>query len=617
MKRQLVTFGIAIILGFNANAATLELQNKSTWDAIITGATDSAQFGNAMAVGDFNADGKPDLAVASHEEDSPRGILDTGAVSIFFGGTAFQSLKGLSAESAGHALNDANATIFGSVNEHFGDVLAVGDFDGDNMDDLIIAAQKNGNYGLNKVYILYGGSSFTTNMTTTSAQTMLKPATLHVSGIATGDLNGDNIADIAIADNYNNKVYVVYGSKTRRTGTIDLTDASDSIISRQSVDAQEIASVAIGDLNGDGNNDLAIGVPNEGDSSTGLTGNGKILLRKGTGSALPKAIDLDTNMDVTILGGFKEEHLGNSLYDGNYLNSLIFSDINGDGIADLIVGSSTAWQESMSSSTGTGKVQVLFGRTDLPATIDLFDQYSLKMTTNSIDKTYLGASVKSADLNGDGINDIIMSAPNAGISDHTSGWIFVVYGKKNVSPNTPIDLMKSADLIIQSPDPVHALAGAHYGQSLAIADFDGDGAPDLVGGATTGSYMGGVAKGYALMISNPVAKATSATTSVASATLESIGGRLIVTVPSAKVVNYIAPLTVSFKLFVDLPNITLDQSSLITTGVAESSNPAIVDMGTTPFELRIPLLIYGSTKYMVNLQSADLSSFSISVLDPR
>jgi hypothetical protein len=616
MKRQLLAFGIAVSLGMNVNAATLELKNKATWDTIITGATDYARFGNAMVVGDFNADGKPDLAVASREEDSPRGILNVGAVSLFFGGTTFQTLKSLSTDSAGHALNNANATIFGTTeNEYVGDVLAVGDFDGDKKDDLIIAAQKNGNYATNKIYIFYGGSDFKTNMTTNNAQAILKPSSMHISGIATGDLNGDGVDDIAIADDYNNKVYVVYGSTTRKTSTIDLNTASDSIISRKSIDAATIASVAIGDLNGDGKKDLAIGVPKENFSSS-LTETGKIFLRKGTGNALPKTIDLDSEMGITISGGYKREHLGNSLYDGKYLNSMIFSDVNGDGIADLITGSSIADQENMTSSSGTGKVQVYFGRTNLPATIDLFDQFSLKMTVYDIDKTYLGASVKAADLNGDGINDIIMSAPNAGISAHTSGWVYVVYGKKNVSQTT-IELNKSADLIIKAPDPVNALAGASWGQTLAIGDFDGDGKPDLVGGAPAGSYAGGVAKGYVLMISNPIGKTTSSTAPVYSGTLEQINGRLVVTIPSAKVVNYIAPLVVSFKLFVDLPNVTLDPSSLVMTGVAESSNPAIVDLGTSPYELRIPLLKFGDASYLVNLTSSDLSNFSVTTADPR
>lgn len=619
MKRQLLAFSIALSLGFNANAATLELKTRTTWDTIVTGATDYARFGGAMAVGDFNADGKPDLAVSSREEDSSRGILNVGAVSLFFGGTTLQILKNLSVDSAGNSLSNANATIFGATeNEYVGDVLAVGDFDGDKKDDLIIAAQKNGNYTTNKVYIFYGGSDFKTNMTTNNAQTVLKPTSLHVSGIATGDLNGDGVDDIAIADDYNNKVYVIYGSTTRKTGTIDLTTASDSIISRKSIDAATIASVAIGDLNGDGKKELAIGVPKENFSSS-LTETGKIFLRLGTGSALPKTIDLDSEMNVTMIGGHKREHLGNSLYDGKYLNSLIFSDVNGDGIADLITGSSISDQENMTSSSGSGKVQVYFGRTSLPSTIDLFDQYSLKMVVNKIDKTYLGASVRAADLNGDGINDIIMSAPNAGESSHTSGWVFVVYGKKN-APQTTIELTESADLIIKAPDPVNALAGASWGQTLAIADFDSDGKPDLVGGAASGSYAGGVAKGYALMVSNPVGKTSTSTTPTApvySATLEQVNGRLVVTIPSAKVVNYLGNLVVSFKLFVDLPSITLDSSSLVMSGVAESSNPAIVDLGTTPFELRIPLLKSGDSSYLVNLKSSDLSSFTITTLEPR
>ncbi len=617
MKIKLLTLSIALSLGLNSQAGTLELKNKNTWDSIITGATDYARFGNAMVVGDFNADGKADLAVGSREEDSPRGILNTGAVSIFFGGSTFDTIKGLSVDSAGDALKNANATMFGAVNEYLGDLLMVGDFDGDNKDDLIIAAQKNGNYDKNKIYILYGGSNFTANMATSSAQTILKPTELHVSGIATGDLTGDGVDDIAIADDRNNKVYVVYGNKSRKTGTIDLTNAADAVISRKSIDAATLASVAIGDLNGDKKNELAIGVPKEGDATTGLTGNGKIFIRLGTGSVLPQAIDLDSEMNISMIGGHKEEQLGNSLYDGNYLNSMLFSDVNADGIADLIIGSSVAWQESMSSSTGTGKVQVYFGRTNLPTVIDLFDQYSLKMTVNEIDKTYLGANIKTADLNGDGINDMIMSAPNAGVSAHTSGWVFVVYGKKG-NAQTAIDLMKSADITIKAPDPVHALAGASYGETLAIADFDGDSKLDLAGGAVGGSYLGGIAKGYVLILSNPAAKSGgSSATSVSSATLEPLDGRLVVTVPSAKVINYIAPLTVSFRLFVDLPNVTLDPDSLVMTGVAESANPAIVDLGTKPFELRIPSLTFGNNTFMVNLTTTDFKTFNIVVVEPR
>jgi hypothetical protein len=51
MKRCALAVSIALSLGLNANAATLELENRATWDTIITGATDYARFGNAMVAG--------------------------------------------------------------------------------------------------------------------------------------------------------------------------------------------------------------------------------------------------------------------------------------------------------------------------------------------------------------------------------------------------------------------------------------------------------------------------------------------------------------------------------------------------------------------------------------
>jgi hypothetical protein len=127
------------------------------------GGLDSAEpfdrFGEVLAVGDFDGDGRDDLAIGVPGENfgdggpSPR--LDAGVVQVVYGSTLGASLAGNQLWS----LDTPGIGAFNAAsNDRFGDALATGDFDGDGADDLAIGipGADVGANGSGAVQILYG-----------------------------------------------------------------------------------------------------------------------------------------------------------------------------------------------------------------------------------------------------------------------------------------------------------------------------------------------------------------------------------------------------------------------------------------------------------------------------
>jgi hypothetical protein len=189
----------------------------------------------AVAVGDFNGDGKQDLATANYFSDN---------VSILLG------------DGAG---NFSSPTNF-SVDRH-PESLAVGDFNGDGKQDLAV-----GNSESYKVSILLGDG--TGNF---SAHTDFY-ADYRQTSVAVGDFNGDGKQDLATANNYFNTVSILLGDGTGNfSAPTNLNFAAGTAPS----------TVAVGDFNRDGKQDLAV-------ANIGIypdyNGSVSILLGDGTGN---------------------------------------------------------------------------------------------------------------------------------------------------------------------------------------------------------------------------------------------------------------------------------------------------------------------------------------------
>jgi hypothetical protein len=233
------------------------------------------------AVGDFNGDGNLDLAMVNYDADTVSILLGTGAGS--FGAK----------------------TDFGTGGTGSGPVsVAVGDFNGDGKLDLAVA-----NYDADTVSILLGMGTGSfgaqTNFSTGSGP----------QSVAVADFNGDGNLDLAVPNCEDNTVSILLGTGTGSFGAkTDFGTGTDSVP----------FSVAAGDFNSDGNLDLAVANRNVYTVS--------ILLGTGTGSFGAKS-DFGTGADPF---------------------SVAVGDFNGDGNLDLAVANANAATVSILLGTGTG-----------------------------------------------------------------------------------------------------------------------------------------------------------------------------------------------------------------------------------------------------------------------
>jgi hypothetical protein len=182
--------------------------------------------------------------------------------------------------------------------------------------------------------------------------------------------------------------------------------------------------------------------------------------------------------DVVIIGPAPQSHLGGAgnpddLSGSNRSQTLTAGDFNSDGIQDIAIAAPDAVLVTGSTlRTGAGSVYIIFGRKDLPATLD-----TAVSRAGGVDITVFGAadgdrfgfSLAAGDVNGDGFTDLLVGAPNATApSQHHSGAVFVFLGGYSFGASPVLDLTQgnSADLTIYG-------GGDRFGAALAVGDAGG------------------------------------------------------------------------------------------------------------------------------------------------
>ncbi|HEY77306.1 MAG TPA: hypothetical protein G4O00_14210, partial [Thermoflexia bacterium] len=171
----------------------------------------------------------------------------------------------------------------------------------------------------------------------------------------------------------------------------------------------------------------------------------------------------------------------------DYLGEVASGDINGDGLDDLIIGAS-GFDAMTPTRTNAGAAYVFWGTSGrLTGTVDL-DSTSADLTVYGPGVTYaLGRFVAAGDINGDGVDDLLMGADYASVDGYTrNGAVYVLFGSSSLSGT--VDLYTdTADVTVYG-----AASYDHLGRSLASCDVSGDGIPDLIMGAYQYDQSAGV-----------------------------------------------------------------------------------------------------------------------------
>lgn len=318
------------------------------------------------------------------------------------------------------------------------------DYDGDGMEDLVVGAPYAVSAGRIGALLIYKASA--NGFAPTPTWVLSGDDNFGYSFDSLGDADGDGRADFAVG------AYNGDGTEVSLSGSVTIYKGGSSgkvIAKLAGDDALDKFGLALKggcDLNGDGIKDLVVGAPFNTPAPERYQG-GAVYVFFGP--------DFKESSRVKLPASLAHKGLGNAVSCG---------DLNGDGIGDLVVGAN-------------GKVLVYYGRSGFNPVTDAPD-----VTIRNSDSKFGSSLAVLGDLNGDGLNELVIGAANAtatvgGSSKARVGRVYLVKGGTG---------SRNIALSVTSPgaDLLTWIDGAAYFDRFGFAvspagDMDGDGKPDL------------------------------------------------------------------------------------------------------------------------------------------
>lgn len=453
---------------------------------------------------DFNGDGYADLAIGVPNESVTQGATydDAGAVHVIYG-----TENGLVALAASAAVDDQlwHRGIAGldeiaiDGGDSFGQALAVGDFNQDGFDDLAIGVPGSivaGQEAAGAVQVMYGSAD---GLTVDGSQTWTQDSAgvedtpgagdEYGATLTTADFDGDGYDDLAVGvphetvngDDNAGAINILYGSGNGLRSTLIGGGRPDEFLTQDSINFFTSAqpedrfghTLTAGDFDGDGLDDLAVGVPYE-DFAGGLDNAGAVQVFFGAaGGILDESARFPQQISANTPGVDNAQEASDL-----FGYSLAAADFNGDGRDDLAIGTP---YETHGDGGGAllyaGAVNIVFGSANgmnPEAGAPIWTQDSPGIDSEAEAEEFFGWKLAAADFNNDGYADLAIGVPQDHVLGVRIGSVHILYGDET-GPTAVANT--------QIFDPHNPEVDDHFGFAVTAADTNGDGYVDLAVGA--------------------------------------------------------------------------------------------------------------------------------------